>query len=116
MRATAASEHNEPMLDLLITHASLPDGRTHMSVAVQDGRIVEVAEGLHSYYNQHRFLDEDTELQSARLALIAATRSCQRRAAQTATVDMSSGLSLTSIQRGIRSRSTCMLAKLATTN
>ena len=34
------------MLDLLITHASLPDGRTDMSVAVRDGRIVEVTEGL----------------------------------------------------------------------
>lgn len=34
------------MLDLLITHATLPDGRAGMSVAVQDGRIVEVAEGL----------------------------------------------------------------------
>ena len=34
------------MLDLLITHASLPDGRTGMSVAVQDGRITEVAPGL----------------------------------------------------------------------
>jgi cytosine deaminase len=34
------------MLDLLITHATLPDGRTHMGVAVQDGRIVEVTEGL----------------------------------------------------------------------
>jgi cytosine deaminase len=34
------------MLDLLITHATLPDGRTGMSIAVQDGRIAEVAEGL----------------------------------------------------------------------
>jgi cytosine deaminase len=34
------------MLDLLITHATLPDGRTDMAVAVQDGRIVEVTEGL----------------------------------------------------------------------
>ena len=34
------------MLDLHITHASLPDGRTHMSVAVQNGRITEVTEGL----------------------------------------------------------------------
>ncbi len=34
------------MLDLLITNAALPDGRTSMSVAVQDGRIREVAEGL----------------------------------------------------------------------
>jgi cytosine deaminase len=34
------------MLDLLITHATLPDGRSNMSVAVQDGRITEVTEGL----------------------------------------------------------------------
>lgn len=34
------------MLDLLITRATLPDGRTGMSVAVQDGRIVAVTEGL----------------------------------------------------------------------
>jgi cytosine deaminase len=34
------------MLDLLITHASLPDGRADMSVAVQSGRIVEVTQGL----------------------------------------------------------------------
>jgi cytosine deaminase len=34
------------MLDLLIHNATLPDGRSHMSVAVQDGRIVEVAQGL----------------------------------------------------------------------
>jgi len=34
------------MLDLLITNAALPDGRTGMSVAVQDGRISEVAPQL----------------------------------------------------------------------
>ena len=34
------------MLDLLVTNASLPDGRTGMSVAVQDGRIAEVAPAL----------------------------------------------------------------------
>lgn len=34
------------MLDLLITHANLPDGRTDISVGVQDGRIAEVAPGL----------------------------------------------------------------------
>ena len=34
------------MLDLLITNATFPDGRTGMSVAVQTGRIVEVAAGL----------------------------------------------------------------------
>ena len=34
------------MLDLLVRNAVLPDGRTRMSIAVQDGRITEVAEGL----------------------------------------------------------------------
>ena len=34
------------MLDLLITNASLPDGRTGMSVAVQGGRIADVAPHL----------------------------------------------------------------------
>ena len=33
------------MLDLLITNASLPDGRILMSVAVQNGKITEVTEG-----------------------------------------------------------------------
>jgi len=34
------------MLDLLIHQACLPDGRTNMSVAVRDGTILDVAEGL----------------------------------------------------------------------
>jgi cytosine deaminase len=34
------------MLDLLITNAALPDGRTGMAVAVQNGKITEVAAGL----------------------------------------------------------------------
>ena len=34
------------MLDLLITNAALPDGRTGMSIAVQGGRIAEVTAGL----------------------------------------------------------------------
>ncbi len=34
------------MLDLLVSNATLPDGRTGMSLAVQDGRIVELAAGL----------------------------------------------------------------------
>jgi cytosine deaminase len=34
------------MLDLLVTHATLPDGRTGMSIAVQNGRITEVTAGL----------------------------------------------------------------------
>ena len=34
------------MLDLLITQATLPDGRNNMSVAVEAGRIIEVSAGL----------------------------------------------------------------------
>jgi cytosine deaminase len=34
------------MLDLLIHNARLPDGRTRMGVAVQDGRITAIEEGL----------------------------------------------------------------------
>jgi len=34
------------MLDLLVTNATLPDGRSGMSLAVQAGRFVEVAPGL----------------------------------------------------------------------
>ena len=33
------------MLDLLITNVSLPDGRTNMSLAVQNGKIAEVTQG-----------------------------------------------------------------------
>jgi cytosine deaminase len=40
------------MLDLLITNATLPDGRRHMSIAVQDGRISEVTEGLHAHAHE----------------------------------------------------------------
>ncbi|HSH89228.1 MAG TPA: amidohydrolase family protein [Ramlibacter sp.] len=36
------------MLDLLITNAALPDGRTNMSVAVQGGKIVEVKPGFNA--------------------------------------------------------------------
>ncbi len=34
------------MLDLLVHQATLPDGRQNMSIAVQNGRILEVTEGL----------------------------------------------------------------------
>ena len=50
------------MLDLLITQASLPDGRTGMSVAVQGGRIVEVREGLQA--PAHQTLDAAGQLLS----------------------------------------------------
>lgn len=36
------------MLDLLITNATLPDGRTNMSIAVQAGKITEVTAGLNA--------------------------------------------------------------------
>ncbi|WP_439517578.1 amidohydrolase family protein [Hydrogenophaga sp.] len=48
------------MLDLLITHASLPDGRTDVGVAVQDGRIVEVRPGLEA--PAHETLDAQGQL------------------------------------------------------
>ncbi|MBT9462474.1 amidohydrolase family protein [Hydrogenophaga sp.] len=48
------------MLDLLITHATLPDGRTDMSVAVQDGRITEVSAGLSA--PAHETLDAQGQL------------------------------------------------------
>jgi hypothetical protein len=51
------------MLDLLVTHATLPDGASDMSIAVQDGRIVEVAPGLQA--PAHETLDAGG-LQSAR--------------------------------------------------
>jgi cytosine deaminase len=34
------------MLDLLVTHATLPDGRSDIDIAVRDGRIVEVAPAI----------------------------------------------------------------------
>ncbi len=34
------------MLDLLVKNAALPDGRTHMSLAVRHGRFVDIAKGL----------------------------------------------------------------------
>ncbi|HWP11491.1 MAG TPA: amidohydrolase family protein [Ramlibacter sp.] len=40
------------MLDLLITNATLPDGRGGMSVAVRGGRIVELAPGLQAPANE----------------------------------------------------------------
>ena len=50
------------MLDLLVTNATLPDGRTGMSVAVQDGRITEVAPGLTA--PAHETLDAQGQLLS----------------------------------------------------
>jgi cytosine/creatinine deaminase len=43
------------MLDLLVSNATLPDGRSGISVAVQGGRIVEVTQGLNA--PAHELLD-----------------------------------------------------------
>jgi cytosine/creatinine deaminase len=40
------------MLDLLVTNATLPDGRTDMSIAVQDGKMIEVTQGLRAPTNE----------------------------------------------------------------
>jgi cytosine deaminase len=40
------------MLDLLLTNATLPDGRTGMSIAVQAGQITEVTQGLQAPANE----------------------------------------------------------------
>ncbi len=50
------------MLDLLIHNASLPDGRTNISVAVRGGRIVEVTAGLMA--PAHKTLDAQGQLLS----------------------------------------------------
>ena len=51
------------MLDLLITHAALPDGRSDMSVAIQGGRIAEVTQGLQA--PAHQTLDAEDMLLSS---------------------------------------------------
>ncbi|MBB1603498.1 amidohydrolase family protein [Variovorax sp. UMC13] len=48
------------MLDLLVRNATLPDGRTGMSIAVQDGRIAEVTAGLDA--PAHETLDAQGQL------------------------------------------------------
>jgi cytosine deaminase len=48
------------MLDLLIQNANLPDGRSHMSVAVQGDKIVEIARGLQA--PAHQTLDAQGQL------------------------------------------------------
>ena len=50
------------MLDLLVKNASLPDGRSGMSLAVRDGRFVEVAAGLAA--PAHQVLDANGQLVS----------------------------------------------------
>jgi cytosine/creatinine deaminase len=51
------------MLDLLITNATLADGRAQMSVAVQAGKIIEVSQGLQAA--AHETVDAKGQLLSA---------------------------------------------------
>ncbi len=48
------------MLDLLVTNAVLPDGRTGMSIAIQAGKITEVTEGLQT--PAHEIVDAQGQL------------------------------------------------------
>ena len=48
------------MLDLLVTHAALPDGRTGMCIAIQDGKITEVTSNLQA--PAHEVLDAQGQL------------------------------------------------------
>jgi cytosine/creatinine deaminase len=50
------------MLDLLITNATLPNGQTDMSVAVQNGKITEVTQGLQA--PAHETVDAQGQLLS----------------------------------------------------
>jgi cytosine/creatinine deaminase len=51
------------MLDLLITNATLADGRTQMSVAVQASKITEVTQGLQAA--AHETVDAQGQLLTA---------------------------------------------------
>jgi arginyl-tRNA synthetase len=69
------NEHEKALLTLLNRY---PETLERAASACTPHTLVfflkDVAEALHSYYNTHRFLvDDDPELQSARLALIKAT-------------------------------------------
>ena len=63
----ARQNPNPAMLDLLITHATLADGRRDMSIAVQDGKIAEVAPGLDA--PAHETVDAQGQLLSAPFVL-----------------------------------------------
>lgn len=69
------NEHEKALLTLL---GRYPEMLARAAGAYTPHTVVfylkDLAEALHSYYNLHRFLVDDTELQNARLALIAATR------------------------------------------
>ncbi len=56
---------HQNMLDLLIHNATLPDGRQNMSIAVQDGRIAELSEGLQvPPHEAHEVIDAGGQLLS----------------------------------------------------
>ncbi|MGA8261814.1 MAG: arginine--tRNA ligase [Arenicellales bacterium] len=65
-------------LDLAKLLARYPDVVAGAATAFEPHQVVfylrELANGLHTYYNAHRFLESDPGLRNARLALIDATR------------------------------------------
>src|SRR3546814_5408282 len=68
------NEHEKTLLTLL---GRYPEMLRRAAAAYTPHTVVfylkDLAEGLHSYYNVHRFLvEDDAELQNARLALVAA--------------------------------------------
>jgi len=68
----------EHELDLAKLLARYPDVVASAAASFEPHQVVfylrELANGLHTYYNAHRFLESDTERRNARLALIDATR------------------------------------------
>ncbi len=78
------NEHEKELLTLLTRY---PETLQKAAGAYTPHTLVfflkDLAEALHSYYNQHRFLlDDDAELQAARLALIQATAQVIRNGLQ----------------------------------
>ncbi|MFZ0486781.1 MAG: DALR anticodon-binding domain-containing protein, partial [Arenicellales bacterium] len=68
----------EHELDLAKLLTRYPDVVASAAASFEPHQVVfylrELANGLHTYYNAHRFLESDTERRNARLALIDATR------------------------------------------
>ena len=62
MPGVASLVYRFTMIDLLIQNATLPDGRTNMSVAVCDGKIAEVAVDLNA--PAHQVIDAEGQLLS----------------------------------------------------
>lgn len=67
--------HEKALLGLLQKYPeTLAAAGTQYSPHLLAFYLRDLADGLHSYYNAHKFMVDDAELQNARLSLIAATR------------------------------------------